>query len=1162
MRIHSILTVLPTVLSDLVSDFPDPFEKWDEMEKEFHWDDYHEKDMFDDWDYEFDDSVDSVDEVLPDLTSGEDKDIDISGPCESDLAQHPECSISKHDKGVCLWMSTVDRVYISRNPSISPECKQYLIEFFTDASAHPFEYFRDLRRECETDLNTHCDANSTVGQVSSLTCLRAHFDELSSRPCQDEITHLNSWASLNATWWSPTLWADCVEERKTVCANHTSAGLEEFRNCLDENRFSGLSAPCHKSLFESDLQAAPDPYAARRDLAVKCREESSVFCSDVAYIASHEEHLFCLFRASKQDSSNFSPDCAEAVASVVRTIESDYRLNVPIRKFCKSTIEQFCKSEKSENDNASFESDQVMTCLKRVYLFAEHRKDEEEISGLWSRSSSSVFHRFMDETEACMHAVKQAVLLSSLDWETDAGIHAHCLEDYQRLSHGGSCVAPADTCLEENFESIKSAACRKSVMLHSQLSQLDSDFRPLLLKTCAIVLDHLDCEENAPVDCLYDHIGQIHDPNCRAAITQDYHNNDRDYRLSYSLSLVCHEDREKLCGSTNNVLACMIRRIDEILDDECHRDVARLSLVGVSGEMDAVDQSAACANDVSQFCKNEQSIHSCLIQHIRELSEKCGEDLLELHSSSASVDAMDQLLRTACTDALVSDHCRHLSKSASLTEKVDCIQSIQYAGKYRDDEDSITLVSGACSDQLRAVQSLLVSDHRTNPELARDCIGDLKSFCGRTDEKSALENSDILCLVGHRHALRNSRCKQQIVSMVYRIGDDKGGLPGAKSACTSDISKFCAEISPGGGQLHACLRDHQSELSTGCIAQEFVLDQLEELGESTRNACKFELGEGVCKHAQNFGGPLHCLWRNIDEVTRSCFAEVRREMKGRFGNIWIDPELYSKCHSSVNKFISEKKCPEYLAILPPVGSDGLIPLPTNYTQAIGGEHVVCLGTNRGSIRDYRCLSEVEKILQAESQDPLMFRFGLKSMCKWDLSTSGVCGSADPFDTTAQFHCLEDKFDSVSRTCADSVKRIWRLSLADVKYNPEVSNLCETDIKEFCADNNVGRKTFTCLSAANGLSEGCANAVMRLKEMSVKADIKLSEGTPETQVARILKDDPVVAAQPANASTSLLLTGPLAVVSLASLFAVVAVALYKLVRWKFFPKGYVVLVQKD
>jgi hypothetical protein len=1163
--------------ADMDADLIDTYEAWDAGRV---WDDTVE---------EFGDTL----KALPNEKS-KDLDIDPESPCKADLLSHPECNYGQ-DKGVCLWMNAVDSGrWATRFGNtewlrpISLECKSHLVEFLSNASSHPFEYFKDLRVECDSVLNSFC-ANATL-QQTALACLRSNFDSIDSSNCRDEITHLNSWTSLNASWWSPTLWRDCTQERKTVCVNSTSSGLSHLRDCLDDHRES-LTDQCHHSLFESDLQAAPNPYVLRRDLAAQCAAESKEYCSDV--VRGDENQLFCLYRASKRYGDRFNPTCASQVESVVKLLESDYRMNVPIRKFCRKTINEFCASEKDENDKSAHESDEVLSCLKRVYLHDEHNKRSRLAKGptAW---------RDYEETEACMHAVRQSVLIDSLDWEVDSSLHSNCYKDYHRFllaktCEGESLQSPQE-CLQSHFSAITNKDCQKAVALHSQLSALDQDFKPQLLSACALALDRLDCSayeeseehhvgKDGLVECLYSKVHEIEDANCRAAVRQDFALSDRDYRLSYELSLVCKRDRVQLCSNVQpeEVLGCMISHIDDIQDQQCHRDVARLSFVAMNEGNDSVEKSA-CAGDVQKLCsaivQAHGNVHACLLGNLGELSDSCSRAVLNLHTSAASHQAMEKLLNTACSEVLVSETCEHLIKGDSgLQAKTDCIGDVLSDGEVS--------VSSACRSQLYAVNALLSADYRTNPELQKDCKLDTSVLCSseleRGQSTQGFSTEVIQCLVQQRMKIRNSNCKKQILRQIYKMSEDVMVNPEMHASCKGDLKTFCEGIKPGEGRLHDCLREHIQDLSHDCQAQEFAVEQMEQLAASTKTACEPELTSMFCKGS---GKPLHCLWRNVDESSTDCQRAVKREMKGKIGNIWLDPNLYVKCRSSVNELISSgdaDKCPSHLVQLPPP-HNGMIPLPVNYTQAIAGEHVACLGSNRAKIADRPCLTAVEDILKLEISDPLLLRFGLRSACSKELKLNGICGNSDPFDTLDQWKCLQREVKkselakAMSLNCADSVKRMWRLSLFDIKFNPDLNANCEFEQTTVCKGMSSS-KMVVCLADqfarnATVFSEECGEAVKRMpapgsldSEKSWKKIQDQIEMTPAPKLDEI-DDLPVVEQlrllRQAGISTSdsgIEISGPLAFVSLSSLVVLVLGGLYRLYRYKM-NKGYMVIVEKD
>ena len=45
-----------------------------------------------------------------------------------------------------------------------------------------------------------------------------------------------------------------------------------------------------------------------------------------------------------------------------------------------------------------------------------------------------------------------------------------------------------------------------------------------------------------------------------------------------------------------------------------------------------------------------------------------------------------------------------------------------------------------------------------------------------------------------------------------------------QKACNTDISTFCADVEPGKGRVHECLRNHRDKLSKQCAAEELKLN--------------------------------------------------------------------------------------------------------------------------------------------------------------------------------------------------------------------------------------------------------------------------------------------------------------------------------------------------
>lgn len=85
------------------------------------------------------------------------------------------------------------------------------------------------------------------------------------------------------------------------------------------------------------------------------------------------------------------------------------------------------------------------------------------------------------------------------------------------------------------------------------------------------------------------------------------------------------------------------------------------------------------------------------------------------------------------------------------------------------------------------------------------CKADYETFC-----RDVIPGGGriVKCLRDNAAKLRE-RCRAA-------VAEDAAARRGMREACVADYQKFCGSVTPGGGAIVKCLRQHEGELEPGC----------------------------------------------------------------------------------------------------------------------------------------------------------------------------------------------------------------------------------------------------------------------------------------------------------------------------------------------------------
>ena len=90
---------------------------------------------------------------------------------------------------------------------------------------------------------------------------------------------------------------------------------------------------------------------------------------------------------------------------------------------------------------------------------------------------------------------------------------------------------------------------------------------------------------------------------------------------------------------------------------------------------------------------------------------------------------------------------------------------------------------------------------------------------------------------------------------------------GPGKACKADREKFCAGMNSGDGKVGECLKQHEAELSSECMA---ARQAAQEARKAIRVNCKADAEKFCADTPKEHGGLAKCLEGHANEVGQAC----------------------------------------------------------------------------------------------------------------------------------------------------------------------------------------------------------------------------------------------------------------------------------------------------
>jgi hypothetical protein len=111
-----------------------------------------------------------------------------------------------------------------------------------------------------------------------------------------------------------------------------------------------------------------------------------------------------------------------------------------------------------------------------------------------------------------------------------------------------------------------------------------------------------------------------------------------------------------------------------------------------------------------------------------------------------------------------------------------------------------------------------------------------------------------------------SQRRLAMLAMLACFAIGTGGVL-AGPACLADITRFCADTPAGGGEIQACLKSHEKELSPDCVN---VLTEFKRRSGALAATCRWDIAR-LCSDVSPGGGRIaSCLQAKRDDLSPEC----------------------------------------------------------------------------------------------------------------------------------------------------------------------------------------------------------------------------------------------------------------------------------------------------
>eukprot|EP00878_Enallax_costatus_P007022 GHUV01007359.1.p1 GENE.GHUV01007359.1~~GHUV01007359.1.p1 ORF type:complete len:595 (+),score=136.49 GHUV01007359.1:1595-3379(+) len=390
------------------------------------------------------------------------------------------------------------------------------------------------------------------------------------------------------------------------------------------------------------------------------------------------------------------------------------------------------------------------------------------------------------------------------------------------------------------------------------------------------------------------------------------------HRLDAGTQEVCEADLKVLCAvSTKEMeeseekkktgLTCLQQFKEDIKNQECRDKVHRkMKLAARDIRFDDV-LANACQEDRKKYCNDVQPgsarVIRCLQDYRSNLGQVCAAALFDHEVKMAEDIDFKYPTRKACAWE-ISNFCKEVPHGHARIMR--CLQN------HLDEED----MSTECKSEVMRDQNRMSQDYRLNWRLNKACAADITQLCsGLCNVQSGQSCGGVVlqCLQDNQDNITSSNCQEEVFYyQLMEVQDFRNDVILAE-ACRVDVDKYCKDVEPGGGRVHACLRHQMNYLSDRCKAEEQKLQALEyrdiRLRPKLAKICSEERAV-YCKDVKpGKARVVTCLMENMAQPNfgDECRVELQKREEVVKNDYRYDIGVLTGCSSDIDMFCADAR---------------------------------------------------------------------------------------------------------------------------------------------------------------------------------------------------------------------------------------------------------------